>query len=287
MNSPQSNPLTFLFSTRSNLPFLQRLRLVWHFYALVRKKKRGKIVPRQFAYLYKALGEREEIPGVLRFLLRSHPALSFSQRLSLVGRFFAISLRVECPHAQYEILHFVDALLRMPQDIAGCVVEAGCYKGGSTAKFSIAASVVNRELLVFDSFAGLPDHDERVVRPGSYQGGFDEVKKNVAKFGDLSICRFIKGWFAETMPGFSKPISAMFLDVDLSTSTRTCLKHLYPLLVPEGVLVSHDGHLPAVMEVYNDQAFWETEVGCPRPAIERIGKRLVRIVKSPIDGQKN
>ena len=39
-------------------------------------------------------------------------------------------------------------------------MEAGCFKGGSTAKFSIAAKIAGRRLYVFDSFQGIPAHNE-------------------------------------------------------------------------------------------------------------------------------
>jgi O-methyltransferase len=42
----------------------------------------------------------------------------------------------------------------------GVIVEAGCYKGGSTAKFSLMAEKVNRDLVVFDSFQGIPENAE-------------------------------------------------------------------------------------------------------------------------------
>ena len=100
----------------------------------------------------------------------------------------------------------------------GCVVEAGADKGGSTAKFSIAARLANRELVVFDSFEGIPDHDEPHDKNifggtasfpvGSYRGTLEEVKANVARYGEIDVCSFVQGWFDETLPSFSKPIAA-------------------------------------------------------------------------------
>ena len=108
----------------------------------------------------------------------------------------------------------------------------------------------------------------------------DEVRDNVRRFGEPSICEFVKGWFEDTMPGFNRPITTAYIDVDLANSTRTCLKYLYPLLVPGGTLYSQDGHLPLVIDVVNDVGFWENEVGCPRPAIEGLGRqRLIKIVR--------
>ena len=80
--------------------------------------------------------------------------------------------------------------LGMFQDVS---LEAGCFKGSSTAKFSLAARAAGRELVVFGSFEGIPPHEEAhstnifgkpVSFPtGSYCGQLDEVDSNVPRFG--------------------------------------------------------------------------------------------------------
>jgi O-methyltransferase len=190
------------------------------------------------------------------------------------------------------MLEVVEALLSLPRRMEGAVVEAGCYQGGGTAKLSLAAEKAGRKLIVFDSFQGLPEHDEPpsvnifgetvAFSPGQYRAGLEEVRANVARFGAPGICDFRPGWFIETMPGFREPIALLFLDVDLAASTRTVLKHLYPRLVPGGILFSHDGHLPAVLSVFRDEEFWKREVGCPPPRFEGLGRRkLIKAVKEP------
>lgn len=212
--------------------------------------------------------------------------MSFFERLSLIKKFYDISYVVDCPHHQDEIITFVQTILSIPAYKKGCVVEAGAYKGGSTAKFSIAAKLAKRKLIIFDSFKGTPKHnemhdqnifDDEVSFPeGSFCGTLKEVRENISRFGDLECCKFIKGWFEDTMPDFSEPIAAIYLDVDLASSTRTCLKYLYPLLIPGGVLWSQDGHFPHVINT----KFWEEEVGCPKPYIQGLGKQiLIKIIK--------
>jgi O-methyltransferase len=197
---------------------------------------------------------------------------------------------VDSPHTQEEILSYIQTILSIPPDTKGIVVEAGCYKGSSTAKFSLAADLVGRELVVFDSFQGIPDniepHEENIFggdasfKQGDYAGSLDEVKANVTRFGKIECCRFIKGWFDETMPGFHEPISAIYVDVDLASSTHTCLRYLYPLLAPNCVLYSQDGHLPLVIDVFEDEEFWLNEVGCKRPQIHGLGqKKLIKVIK--------
>jgi O-methyltransferase len=82
------------------------------------------------------------------------------------------------------------------------------------------------------------------------------------------------------MPAFQRPIAVGYVDVDLASSTRTCMKFLYPLLVPGGVIFSQDGHLPLVLAVLDDDKFWLDEVGVKRPRMVGLGSRkLVQIWK--------
>ncbi|MBM3296556.1 MAG: methyltransferase [Candidatus Aminicenantes bacterium] len=233
-----------------------------------------------------------DLPPVGSFLFDRSLRLPLARRLALVRRMVAVSGSIPCPHTQGEMLEVMRALLSLAPEREGAVVEAGCYRGGSTAKLSLAAKRAGRKLVVFDSFQGLPEHEEpptenifgETVRfpPGEYRASLEEVKANVARFGAPDVCDYRAGWFEETMPAASGPIALMFLDVDLACSTRTALKHLYPRLVPGGVLFSHDGHLPRVISVFRDAEFWEKEVGCPPPRIAGLGRRkLIRADKAP------
>jgi O-methyltransferase len=207
-----------------------------------------------------------------------------------VKQLYTISLNVDSPHTQEEILSYIQTILSLPSNSKGVLVEAGCYKGSSTAKFSFAANIVGKELVVFDSFQGIPQnveqHEKTIFgeqagfKQGDYCGILEEVKTNVSRFGNINCCRFILGWFDDTMPKFKAPISAIYLDVDLASSTRTCLKYLYPLLEPGGVLYSQDGHLPLVINVFDDDNFWLSEVGCEKPQILGLWKKkLIKVIK--------
>jgi O-methyltransferase len=251
------------------------------------KARIAKILPKPLEFAYKCFRRPEDAISLTKFLFRRGLRASLNQRAWVIKKFYDIYGNVECPHTQQEVLSFIETILSIPQDTPGCIIEAGCYKGGSTTKFSIAAKIARRRLIVFDSFEGIPQHDEPGFLKGVYCGKIEEVKRNVADFGDLSVCDFVKGLFADTMPTFSKPVAAIYLDVDLAMSTRTCLKYLYPLLAAGGTLYSHDGHLPPVIRVLEDDQFWKQEVGCPKPYIEGLGKKkLIRIVKSIDSGSK-
>ena len=153
-------------------------------------------------------------------------------------------------------------------------------------------NIAGRKLIVFDSFEGLPEnlenHDKSILghsikgwfTEGEFCGSLEEVQENVKQFGELEVCTFVKGWFEITMPNLNTSIAAAYLDVDLASSTRTCLKFLWPLLISGGVLYSQDGDFPLVIAVFNDNEFWRNEVGFTKPSVEGLGKRkLIRIVK--------
>lgn len=233
----------------------------------------------------------QDLKTACDFLLTSRFTLPFPRRYQLVRRFWAISDEIDCPHTQSEILAFASTILSLDEALPGCVVEAGCYKGGSTAKFSLAAAAARRRLVVFDSFQGIPAHTEDhginiYGRPvtfaqGEYRGSLEEVSRNVRRFGDLPACSFIPGWFEDTLPGFDEPIASIYLDVDLACSTRTCLKYLYPRLQLGGTLYSQDGHLPLVLEVFDDEEFWLEEVGCRKPEVHGFGhSKLLTVIKT-------
>ena len=232
----------------------------------------------------------KDLAACFSFLVTDRVPVPFRDRLRIVRRLYAINFHIDSPHRQGEILQFMSVILTLSPSIRGSVIEAGCFKGSSTAKLSLAADLANRNLVVFDSFQGIPGHDESGEQDifggpaqfaqGDLSGALDEVKSNVARFGKIDRCRFISGWFDETMPSFNEPVSAIYLDVVLASSTRTCLKYLYPLLEPGGVLISQDGHLQPVIAVFDDDAFWRDEVGCPKPAMSGLREgKIIKIVK--------
>jgi O-methyltransferase len=221
--------------------------------------------------------------------------VSSEDQRALLRRFLHVSKNVPCPHNPSHILAFVVELYRLAPEVQGGIIEAGAYRGGSTAKISIVAHNLGRPFHVFDSFQGLPanqeSHDTSIMghsikdwfREGEFCGSLEEVRRNVTEHGEIEPCNFIPGWFEDTMPGFDKQIAAAYIDVDLASSTRTCLKYLYPRLSPGGVLVSQDGDFPLVMAVFDDDSFWRGEVGCEKPTIDGLGRdKILRIVK-PIE----
>jgi O-methyltransferase len=232
----------------------------------------------------------QEILVIFKFLYHQYPDVTFFQKLVLVGKFIYISKYIDCRHTNTEMIIIAQSIFMIPAFQKGVIVEAGTYKGGSTVKLSLIAKIVGRQLIIFDSFAGIPFNKEIqsnlfstetfLISKGAYNGSLNEVRTNIAKLGVPEVCIYKKGWFEKTMPLFNRPVVAIFLDVDLAESEQTCLKYLYPLLISGGVLFSHDGHMNLVVDVYDNNDFWKKQVKSIRPEISGLGtQKLLKIVK--------
>jgi len=224
----------------------------------------------------------KDIPAAFGFIF--HGTISpttFGARLALVLKFYKISYYVDCPHTEHEMIAITRQILNLGDGVPGAIVEAGSFHGGSTAKFSLVAKLCDRQFHVFDSFAGMPANSEEHGKSiygrehhfpkGSHAVPFEEVKNNVARYGDASRTHFYKGFFSDTMPGFRERVAAACVNVDLVQSTRDCFHYLYPLLSPGGIIVSQDAHFPWIIELFNNPTFWEKELGIKKPEIPGLG----------------
>jgi len=221
--------------------------------------------------------------AAVRSFLTARGAGTAAERRNIIDAVKRVHAHVPCPHLQAEMLPIISAILALPENTEGVVVEAGTFRGGSAAKLSHACAMRRRKLVIFDSFEGIPANDEHHDKniyggavqfdEGDWAGTLETVQDNIHAFGRLDVCMFSKGWFEDTMPGFDMPIDVAYIDVDLASSTRTCLKYLFPRLRPGGVIYSQDGHLPLVIDVLRDDDFWRRDVGVPPPHMEGVGRR--------------
>lgn len=180
------------------------------------------VLPTPIYNFLRSLRHWRDLFSSISFLRDDSLNLSFKDKFRIVKQLYVISSNVDSPHTQGEILNFIRSVLALHPESNGVLVEAGCFKGGSTAKFSLATEIMGKELVVFDSFQGMPENDEphnknifggaAGFKQGDYCGTLDEVKTNVRQFGKIKNCRFVQGWFDDTMSGFKQPISAIYLD---------------------------------------------------------------------------
>jgi len=152
-------------------------------------------------------------------------------------------------------------------DIAGDVVECGVWKGGSmmaVAHTLRSLGDTSRELYLFDTYEGMPEPSKIDVSLDGDTGSaltrnlkedgsgsdycmapLDEVRKAVESVGyPAERLHFVKGRVEDTLPAQAPlQIALLRLDTDWYESTRHELIHLYPRLVPGGVLIIDDyGH---------------------------------------------
>jgi O-methyltransferase len=149
--------------------------------------------------------------------------------------------------------------------IPGTIVECGVWRGGSmqaVARTLLACDAADRDLHLFDTFAGMPpptEHDRRrdgrlaaellETRPKEAQvwavATLDDVQAGMAETGyPPERIHFHEGMVEQTVPAEAPDeIAILRLDTDWYESTRHELEHLYGRLASGGVLLLDDyGH---------------------------------------------
>ena len=199
------------------------------------------------------------------------------RKRELVDRFKTAAATI--PSGTSWLYHVVLAseIVALPPATQGAVVECGCWKGASTSSLSLICEATGRELIVCDSFQGLPDDEPNVVhdyphvgvygyyQKGMYCGRLDEVRANVGRCGALKVCRFVPGFFSDTLVALKEPVAFAFLDVDLASSLRDCIQHLWPLLVDGGRVYTDDSCDMECIRVWFDKAWWQEKLGEREP----------------------
>ena len=134
----------------------------------------------------------------------------------------------------------------------GDYLEAGIFRGGTVAFMRgvlKAFGITDRIVWAADSFEGIPgpekypDVEDDVNNwPDRWVAGFDEVKSNIERYGLLDDqIRFIKGYFADTLPAAPcETLALVRLDADSYESTMDALDYLYPKISHNGYVIIDD-----------------------------------------------
>jgi hypothetical protein len=143
--------------------------------------------------------------------------------------------------------------------VPGDFLEAGVCRGGAAIfmrALQIALGAPERRTWVVDSFEGVPPSDSPV--DASYGLHLHEerlpwlacseeaVRDNFQRYDLLDTnVRFLPGWIETTLPSApTGPLAILRIDVDLYSSTATCLDLLYERVSPGGFVIVDDyGHL--------------------------------------------
>lgn len=186
------------------------------------------------------------MPVSIIFILNSqriHPSyrMGLWKKLVLGTRFFLNTIRIQTGTSYKTHLAMALKILETPPEVEGDVVECGTWKGGCATNLSLVCKIAGRRLKIFDSFEGLPEGEEedreaKFYKKGEYKGALEEVQDNLKKYGAIEQCEFIRGWFKDTLPDLKTPVLLAFLDVDLEASLDTCVRYIYPNLIPTGYI---------------------------------------------------
>jgi len=215
--------------------------------------------------------------------LLSLNALSVSQRTNLLSRFLVIDWYVEHSHKPSEIAAVCRAMAERSAKRGEAFLEAGCWQGGSSAKFSIICKMFGYQLKIYDSFCGVEQMQPEELAEsydfsGEYAAPESVLSDNLALFGEPDVCSVHKGWFHETLAlqAVPFPVGIAFLDCDLAKGTKEALLGIVPALAQDGWIFSQDFHIKPVRDLIYDQATWHS-FGKGTPAVTQLGKKLAGI----------
>ena len=216
-----------------------------------------------------------------------HYNVGIFKKISLIRKFKRNVKKINTASSWQEHLQIAAKILQIPFHIKGCIIECGSFKGGSTANLSLVCELVNRKLLVYDSFKGLPEPSSKdkihyshlskrkdIYEKGQYKGELEEVKKNIEKYGCVSVCEFRKGYFEDTLPHLTNKCVLAFLDVDLNSSLKTCLIHIWPKLQEGSYLFSHEAMDTNFVSHFFDKKWWEINLRYKAPGFIGAGTGL-------------
>lgn len=106
------------------------------------------------------------------------------------------------------------------------------------------------------------------------EGGVEEVKQNIKRYGNIDICNFHVGYFNDTLPRVDKKVAFVFLDVDLRESLETCIKYFYPLLQDGCRIYTHEAHHMEFASLFFSDEWWQKNLGCTPPGLIGAGSGI-------------
>lgn len=158
--------------------------------------------------------------------------------------------------------------------IGGAVVEVGCYRGAMALWLRTVLDGHgdgDREIHVYDSFAGLPlagAHDSDHLSAGDLVASPDQVVTTHALWGRTPPV-IHPGWFADTLPvELPTTIAFAYLDGDFHDSILTSLIYCIPRLAPGGRLIVDD-----YADVEANPRAWNGLPGVKHACEEYFGRR--------------
>jgi O-methyltransferase len=194
----------------------------------------------------------------------------------------------------YEAVRYLEA-----KRIPGAFVECGIWRGGSSMVMALSlldGGAPTRDFYLYDTYSGMsPPTDKDVDLAGGIAqqkfekfdrgdhsewcyASLEEVQQNLRSTGyPEDRMRFVRGKVEETIPNVvPETIALLRLDTDFYESTYHELTHLYPRLMPGGVLIIDDyGHWKGSREA-TDQYFREQGIIPLLSRLDYSGRMMVK-----------
>jgi hypothetical protein len=204
---------------------------------------------------------------------------------------------IERMYALYQAVKYI-----VQQQVEGDFVECGVWKGGSVMLIAATLKQLNhfdRKIYLYDTFEGMskPTEQDVCYTNESAMSDFskltnsetqtcawancplDEVRNNLATIEyPQEQFFFVKGkvedTIPQTMPG---AICLLRLDTDWYESTYHELLHLYPLLIPKGVLIIDDyGHWLGSKQA-TDEYFTQHQISLLLNRVDYSGRLAIKM----------
>jgi O-methyltransferase len=199
-----------------------------------------------------------------------HPTILF--------KFLCVDWNVIHSHTPTEMAIIAADIARKPE--GNLFIEAGCWNGGSSCKFSLLCKRYGYSLHIYDSFEGVEDVAKVPGEwnyTGQYKASQATVKANVTRYGAIGVSTFHAGWFKDTLThGVCGVVAECYIDCDTGKGTFEVLSGVVPSLSKSGVIFSQDYHITPVVNLLCSSDTW-AQLGRASPLIEQKGRRLARI----------
>jgi hypothetical protein len=150
--------------------------------------------------------------------------------------------------------HVPDAVLGLPSEanldvafryfekslqVPGDICEFGCFRGLTSVKmaFLVQALKLDKRVYAFDTFEGfqIDDPGQGALKIGAYGDTFDAYSE-LSKWSNVLPVTPVKGDATITCGTLSKPLSFVWLDLDMDVLMEPVLTKIWPLLTADTII---------------------------------------------------
>jgi O-methyltransferase len=170
----------------------------------------------------------------------------------------------------------VMSMLKGSMYVPGDVAEFGTYQGHTAVTLNrvLEQSNSNKQLYLFDSFAGMPEITHPLDKDWE-QGDLASSEAGVRKlFEDSPRVHVVPGFFSDSLPNYPDlRFSFCHVDADLYTSVKECIDYIVPRLSVGGVIVFDDygfSSCPGAKAAVDDRFGQPPETYIPLPTAQAV-----------------